>query len=250
MKRAIGKFVMGIAAAVAVASLMSLSTQTAMGQLELVPNPGGTGSSANPQVVSVSGGWNYVYYMGITDAANNATSFTLSALDNGTTAASTSGGLNYSGAGETGSILNNFFQISDFNGYVSNSTNTGTWGSVSSTPPTGTYNASTVGDWVLEKTGTTLTMYYTGADITVSPANTALIGSFAFESAIGPGSVPSDNYLSTINNGSQGTQPPVIKVNTGVEVPSLPLPAAFWPGLMTLGSVAVIGGLRLRRRTV
>ncbi len=30
----------------------------------------------------------------------------------------------------------------------------------------------------------------------------------------------------------------------------LPLPSAFWPGLLTIGGMAVVGGLRLRRRTV
>ena len=32
--------------------------------------------------------------------------------------------------------------------------------------------------------------------------------------------------------------------------PALPLPAAFWPGLLTIGGMAVVGGLRMRRRTV
>ena len=244
---------MGFAGAVAFAGLMSAGVQTAQAQLELVPNPGGSGSLANPQVSATSGGYNYTYYMGIVNGATNATVFTLSNLDNGaaTPGSTASDGLNYSGAGYTGSILNNFFQISDFNGYVSDATNTANWGTYNgATTPTGTTIQLTANDWTLVQTGSTLTMYYIGPNLQVSPGNTDLIGAFTFKSTIGPGSVPRNNFDSTINNGGAGTQPPVINVNTGVEVPSLPLPAAFWPGLLTIGGMAVVGGLRMRRRTV
>jgi hypothetical protein len=251
MKNTFGKLGFGLAGAVAAIGLMSAGVHTAQAQLELVPNPGGTGSSANPQISANGSNWNYEYFLGIVNASTNATTLELSNDYNGATIGSSSGGLNYSGAGYTGTILNNYFQISDFNGYVSDSTNSNAWGTTSVTPPAGTTNQSTIGDWVLQLTSpTTLTMYFTGPTISVSPNNTVLVGAFTFESTIGPGTVPVDNYNSQINNGPVGTQPPVVNVNTGVEVPSLPLPAAVWPALMTLAGMAVVGGLRLRRKAV
>ena len=170
MEMKFGKFCMGIAAAVAVAGLLSLGTQTAKGELELVPNPGGTGSAANPQVSADGSDWNYTYYLGIVDASTNATNFTLSALANGTTAGSTSGGLNYSGPADTGSILNNFFQISDFNGYISDSSNSTNWGTYNNGPtPTGASTQTTQNDWVLLKTGTTLMKIWRVVNIIIPP---------------------------------------------------------------------------------
>ncbi len=69
------------------------------------------------------------------------------------------------------------------------------------------------------------------------------------------GSQNNDNYwwsLSKENSsgGNSGDGNALMPASVGPTGQPLPLPAAFWPGLMTLGGMAVVGGLRLRRRSV
>ena len=63
--------------------------------------------------------------------------------------------------------------------------------------------------------------------------------------------VPPGNFQSQIATNSYYVNEQVAVPNSaGTPLAPLPLPAAFWPGLMTLGGMAVVGGLRLRRRAL
>jgi hypothetical protein len=52
------------------------------------------------------------------------------------------------------------------------------------------------------------------------------------------------------SGGNSGDGNAIMPASVNITGQPLPLPAAFWPGLMTLGGMAVVGGLRLRRRAL
>ena len=133
-------------------------------------------------------------------------------------------------------------------------------------PPPQTYtltNVDTAGAWTPTYAGGVLTLTYTGANpITVLPStgtasgstypSEVVLGEFTFQSNIGPSSSPEHLFTSSINEVAPNTGSFFTNVTEGQSAigPALPLPAAFWPGLLTIGGMAVVGGLRMRRRTV
>ncbi len=290
MKSAIGKIGIGLAGAVAVAGLMSAGTPSAEAQLELVPASGGTGSSANPQYSpgtgSATGDWVYTYSLAIVNPNGGSVNFTAS--PNGTLGSLNPvvTGTPPGGVADPGGYANSAFQIQDFYGYDSSAQGSLDPLGQKNSSVFGSTSVSTAGSWDLVDTGSTLNVYWVGdtasgsgagyyngstmsktptgsggyTSMTVKPGNsgnnTVYLGLFQFASTFGPGNLtipPIYNFNSSLNvattsTGTGGTR--TIGNPQQVDVPSLPLPAAFWPGLMTLGGMAVIGGLRLRRRTV
>ncbi|MHB1768825.1 MAG: hypothetical protein ACYCUV_13370 [Phycisphaerae bacterium] len=245
MKRTIGKIGLGLAGAVAAVGLMSAGVQTADAQLELLPAPPGGSGVANPAVSPIvsgtyAGDYSYSYYVGVQWTGSSSYSLQLS-----------------------NSTANpNYFSLA-FNDYVSSSgyTNTPTTFATNFFSPAATNNVATQNDWTPSYNNGVITLTFTGANpITVTsstsgPAGTyesvAALGEFTFISSIGPGSTPEKLFNSSIdevtNTGSFYT---IVTQGTNAIGPALPLPAAFWPGLLTLGGMAVVGGLRMRRRTV
>ena len=290
MKNVIGKIGIGLAGAVAVAGLMSAGIPSAEAQLELVPASGGSGTFANPQNTPGTGVYAgdtiYTYALAIVNPNGGNQNFTAS--PNGTVGSlnSVGSGLPPGGVADPGGYANTAFQIQDFYGYNSGAQGSLDPLGTKNSSVAGITSVSTVGSWDLVVTGSTLNVYWVGdnaiasgagyyngttmtnsgsggyTSLTVKPGssltgnNTVFLGLFQFASTFGPGNLafpPIDNFNSYLNvgtssNGTGGSS--TIGNQQQVEVPSLPLPAAFWPGLMTLGGVAVIGGLRLRRRSV
>ena len=286
MKKTIGKIGLGLAGAFAFAGLMSAGIPLAEAQLELVPAPGGTGSNANPQYAQSGNDWIYTYTLAIVNPVGSQANFTVSA--NGTlgslnpVSASTPPG----GVADPGGYANSAFQIQDFYGYDSLAQGgLDPLGQLNSSVA-GTTSISTAGSWELSATGTTLNVYWVGdsatgtgagyyngttmsntgsggyTSVTVAPGtstsgnNTVFLGFFQFASTFGPGNLttpPIYNFNSSLNVGTTTTGTGGSRTAGNpqqVDVPVAPLPAAFWPGLLTLGGMAVVGGLRLRRRTV
>ena len=234
MKYTFGKIGLGLAGAVAAVGLMSAGIQTAQAQLELVPAPPGGSNIDNPTVKQIvnSSEWSYTY--------------TLGAVWTG------SGNLVLSTSGPD----SNFFSML-FPGYVANSVS---WAAAPST--TGYSNVDTSTSWSTPTVvGDLLTFTYDNSSTTVTITPSAsppsgsvsapvLLGQFTLDSTIGPSSLPQQIFSSSINEyTSNGFFAPVTESQSAVG-PALPLPAAFWPGLMTLGGMAVVGGLRLRRRAL
>lgn len=245
MKSTLGKLGMGVAGAVAFAGLMSAGIQTAQAQLELLPAPPGGSGVSNPTVSQISGGayngdYSYSYYVGV--QWSGSSSYNLQLSNNATNP--------------------NFFSL-EFNDYVSSSGYKYAATSFASNAflPSATNNVNTQGDWTESYVNGVITLTFTGSTpITVTPtssgpsgtyASVAMLGEFTFISSINPSSLPEKLFNSNINevNGS-GNFYTNVGYTTSAIGPALPLPAAFWPGLLTIGGMAVVGGLRMRRRTV
>jgi|GEM_PF-5319044 len=287
MKNTFGKIGLGLAGAVAFAGLMSAGVPLAEAQLELVPAPGGTLSNANPQYVQSGSDWIYTYTLAIVNPTGSASNFTVSA--NGTLGSlNTVGGSNPpGGVADPGGYANSAFQIQDFYGY--DPVAQGSLDPLGQlyTSAAGTTSINTSGSWELSASGTTLNVYWVGdtasskagagyydgtsmtntgsggyTSVTVAPGtsttgnNTVYLGLFQFASTFGPGNLttpPIYNFNSSLNVGTSTTGTGGTRTQGNpqqVDVPVAALPAAFWPGLLTLGGMAVVGGLRLRRRTV
>lgn len=218
MKYTFGKIGLGLAGAVAVVGLMSAGIQTT--EAQIVMTPPGTNyypGSGNPYISSATTGddtWAYVLGLQDPSASGSSTNVYLvgSGNDQGT------------------------FTITGFAGYITGS----------AVLPTG---------WGLTVSGTDLTLTYTGSTEDATPGETNPLGTFYFGSKYGPSAI--GGFSSSAGAGSSSTNLSPDTNSTNVQVPNssnpaapLPLPAAFWPGLMTLGGMAVVGGLRLRRRAV
>ena len=220
MKYTFGKIGIGLAGAVAAAGLMSAGVHTAQAQLELSPNPQLGGNSPNP-VVNYLGDITVGSYTGPVD------SWTYYLTLN---PPSTAGDYYQLSTGGT-------FTLSNFNGYL---------------------GATVVpANWSTSYSGTTITETYSSTVTATNGQPAVNIGSFTFLSQYGVGTitgifssvVQSYNSLGVQGQSDYNQTTPLIPDLSVVAAP-LPLPAAFWPGLMTLGGMAVVGGLRLRRRAL
>lgn len=242
MKSTLGKLGMGFAGAVAFAGLMSAGVQTASAQITLAP-PLGIGTGGNPVVTpdGSSGEWTWTYTMQIGNG---------SVLE----APTTSGGV---------TTYNTYFVLTDFAGYdalaqshlLTLGANPGTgltpagasWEITTpatiSVPGINVPDSPYVNDLVVLYTGTTQSNA-TSADIS--------LGTFQFDSIYGPGNANVAGYEKSLVGETIVGGGTVLQGNyqANIAVPEAPLPAAFWPGLLTIGGMAVVGGLRLRRRTV
>ena len=215
------KISLALTAALACAGMISASAQTAQAEIVL--------TSASPVATpgAVSGTYDFTYY------------------------------LTFGAAGTTllGSGINQAFISLQLNGPGSSLvstpslmvTNTGVGGSFGSAGDTsadgGTYK------WV-----------YTGATYTSAAASEALgyvtVVSTTSNEVVGPGlnytTQAATNVTSNLPNGQTDlTQKQVDVPGLGV-VPTgaAPLPAAFWPTLLTLTGMAVVGGLKFRHKAL
>lgn len=241
MKNTFGKIGLGLAGAVAAVGLMSAGVQTAQAELVLVPAGSIVYPGNNNPYVTYDGIINghaedtYTYDLGL-EAPNGAT---------------TSGGQAVLLTSEsTGGYTQGTFTIAGFTGYDASAqaglAAFGTGGAAGQSWSS-TYSS----------TSSALTLVYTGSNISANAASgTIFLGEFQFNSVYGPSVVGtySSNATQT-TNGTVTNNDPIGPVS--VQVPNistvaapLPLPAAFWPGLLTLGGMAVVGGLGLRRRTL
>jgi hypothetical protein len=108
--------------------------------------------------------------------------------------------------------------------------------------------------------GLTYTWKYNGGSFTSAAANEAIAYITVVSNtpnAIDPvgtnyNSLAAKNVATHAPNGQYDGNPANVDVPDvgGTPLAPLSLPAAFWPGLLTLASMAVVGGLRLRRRIV
>ena len=218
---------MGVAGAVAFAGLMSAGVQTAQAEL-VVKYQGASG----PVSVSNVDQWTYNYSLSTGSISNGYASI----------------------------AQNDYFVLVGFDGYVStnigsdwtvseiNSSSSGLPSSLtypnSGTIETKAANGSIAAASTIPGISDLLFTYNTSSPSTIySPL------SFSVISTVGTTlpSVELGNYSADSTVSSNGI---LVPDTSSTPAGPLPLPAAFWPGLLTLSGMAVVGGLRLRRRTV
>ena len=238
MKAMYGKLGFGLAAAVAAVGLMSAGVQTAQAQLEL-SSPVIT-VDANSSVNNPIYDWTYTLNLTPSVASDGVNSeFGLALASDNMLTSSGASGSDYTFTPTSGTWTTSF-NDGDFYGtdkVTSGTVNGGVVGTLVLT--TTTLNATPVGVYGFIATGSSGSP--TGISAVLSNSN----------------SQATDFASYNTETGGTGTSPNVF--GESVYTPSLsgafvlsplPLPAAFWPGLMTLGGMAVVGGLRLRRRSV
>ncbi len=232
MKYTFGKIGLGVAGAVAAMGLMSAGVQTAQAEFTLLipPSPVITVDSASTSS-NMLYDWTYSLTLGGASNASSGSYFEFALSSN-----------------------------SGYEGYKSNLVNPSDWTLTSS--DTGFYGkdvyggpalsaGSSLGSFTIVTTDgfrgtyttpTSFTVSSTGGDPSSYKVNPVTDGSGTdFASLINPGT-------STADYSTQGVVVPDISGN--IPESPLPLPTAFWPGLFTLGGMAVVGGLRLRRRAL
>ena len=238
MKSTFGKIGMGVAGAVAFAGLMSAGVQTARAQLEI-------SAPIVTNDLTTSGVYDWTYTISLQPSGStlaNPSEFALSMASNSELVQVNGSYYSSTFLGSNGwSALDNIYSSPMLYGEA---TFAGTSGTLSGTIGTftiysNTDHATTIGSTIFSfpETNSVTTL--------VASAN--------------PGTVINSTFASLTNedpansgvNPSTYTSPALIpSLNGSVVLSPLPLPAAFWPGLLTIGGMAVVGGLRLRRRTV
>ncbi len=221
MKTTYKKLGMALAAAVACAEFISASAPTAQAQIVLTAaSPVGTTGSA-------AGTYDYTYY--VTFGTSGTTLL---------------------GAGST----NQAFVSLDLGGTSANLVSTPTF-TISNSGIAGSFG--TAADTTTD--GGTYQWMYTGGTY-VSSGTEALGYITVVSSDAGTVNSPTLNYMSqaadnvTITNPNGQTDLVQKQVNVPSDAipagPAAPLPAAFWPALLTLAGMAVVGGLKFRRNTL
>ena len=241
MKNTYGKLGIGLMAAVAAVGLVSAGPQTAQAQLELSA-PVVTNDSTHSGVYD----WTYTVTLNPpNETLTTGSFFDLSmASDSQLVADGTSGGYyssTFLGTGGWSAIENStsapYYGQAKYTGggLAVSGLYVGTFTIYSQTD-----HASLVGSSYFVVNSSNNVPQSVSAYTTTTGASGTDFTSLTYEQPIN-GSV----------NPSSFTQAAYIPSFSGTTVLSpLPLPAAFWPGLMTLGGMAVVGGLRLRRRSV
>lgn len=238
MKFTFGKIGIGLAGAVAAAGLMSTGSQTAQAQLELT-SPVIT-VDANSTTNNPIYDWTYTLNLtpsGASDGVNSEFGLAL-ASDNLLTKAGASG--SYYTFTPTSGTWTTSFNNGDFYGtdsVTSGTVNGGVVGTLVLT--TTTLNATPVGLYGFISTGSSGSP--TGITAVLSTSNSQATDFASYNTEIGGTGTTPNVYGESVYTPS---------LNGAVVLSPLPLPAAFWPGLLTLGGMAVVGGLRLRRRAI
>ena len=220
MKKTIGKIGLGLAGAVAAVGILSAGVQTSSAEIALVLDPS---LATNPDPIAPNN-YEWAYTLSFQGTVNNGDYFIM-----------------------TG------FQASDFiSGAIAiNSTD---WSFSSVTNASIPIWSGTTNSGVAESGIQGIMVSYTGTTAltggsTTSPLNTTLT---MYDKL---GSQNTDKYWWSLSNentsgGNSGSGNVSMPDAVNITGQPLPLPAAFWPGLLTLGGMAVVGGLRMRRRTV
>ena len=228
MKREYGKLGLGLAGAIATVGLMSAGVQMAQAEFTLVIPP-----SPTITLGSSPGTYNWTYDLTLGSASNASSGsyfdFALSA-----------------DSGYAGYIDSTLVDASDWtltqqqSGYYGTLTYTG------STPLTagqslGSFTIITTdGFHGTYSTPTSFTESSTAGDPSTYKINSVTNGTGTdFASLINPGSRSADYS-------TQGVVVPSFSGN--IPESPLPLPAAFWPSVLTLAGMMAVGGLRLRNR--
>ena len=214
MKNAFGKIGLGLAGAVAAVGFLAMSPAPVSAEIVL--------SGSSPVVSETLPNYLYDYTVDLADGAtlsNSSTTlshFSISWLPtSGVTAVTYTGDLGNS----------SLWSITSSADAVAGDSLTATYIGTASTPTSGpapSNGVTLIGDFIL-----TSSTYKESVTNTWSSATPGTVG-----------------YPDTNSN------PTLIPDTAGTITAPLPLPAAFWPGLMTLGGMAVVGGLRLRRRAL
>ena len=244
MKYTFGKIGLGLAGAVAAVGLISASPQSANAEITLQ-------LSGSP--VSITGGyaWTYTVDLGAdtilstTDATNTTNTsgeFILDLGDNSSLISSSS--YSYSAAAGVGA-----FSLAKSSPTGSNDLwITGTYGSGNSNYTNSTGTSITIGTLTVDSTvNTAATPVTYPTDYTALPP-----------APPGSGGTTGNGYSADFTSQAYDTAGNPAGAELGVQTPDTgssiiagaPLPVAFWPGLLTLGGMAVVGGLRLRRRAL
>lgn len=221
MKTTYKKLGMALAAAVACAGFISASAPTAQAQIVLTAaSPVGTTGSA-------AGTYDYTYY--VTFGTSGTTLL---------------------GAGSTNQAFVSLYLGGTSSSLVSTPTFT-----ISNSGIAGSFG--TAADTTTD--GGTYQWMYTGGTY-VSSGTEALGYITVVSSDAGTVNSPTLNYMSqaadnvTITNPNGQTDLVQKQVNVPSDAipagPAAPLPAAFWPALLTLAGMAVVGGLKFRRNTL
>ena len=234
MKDTYGKVGFGVAATVAAVGLASAGAQTAQAEFTMVIPSSPTitvgGVETINNVATQTYDWTYYLTLGGATAASSGSYFEFALSSN---------------SGYVGYVSDLVYPAD----WTLTRNQTGYYGKdVYSGGPTLPVNTS-IGSFTIVTTDGFLGTYATPTEFSETttsgdPSSYAIVAGTSgtdFASLINPGT-PNADY---------STQGVVVPSLSGpIPESPLPLPAAFWPGLMTLGSMAVIGGLRLRRRAV
>ena len=233
MKSTLGKLGMGFAGAVAFAGLMCAGVQTAQAQLQVTLSTG-----TNP-IETALGVYKWVYNVNFYGDVTNPT--TTNSVTN------------------TDYILMTGFSSAD---WLSNQSNSMTISGVSSS------------DWSFNEVTGVGNPVYSGLNvINYSPTNiqgleisfngysngdsshivSGTVGTLTLYDSLNSNNIDTyyfNMHQDTSSTGYAGNSSTIMPASVSITGQPLPLPAAFWPGLLTIGGMAVVGGLRLRRRTV
>lgn len=247
MKSTLGKLGMGLAGAVAFAGLMSAGLQRADAEISLpnnfVPdNPiiklvGGSGAYASDYK------WTYTLTVDVGSGVQSGDQLAFIDFAGYNAAAENAlGGTNFLGVGAT---------LGDWSLATTNDVLTDpsvpladVMGLQDTNPSHAAYDNPNILDLVLTYNGST--------GVGEASSGSVALGTFTFISSIG--SYTRSGHLGYNISSASGS--PVVYTsghvngNDTLDTPAVPLPAAFWPGLLTIGGMAVVGGLRMRRRTV
>jgi hypothetical protein len=230
MKNTFGKLGFGLAGAVAAVGLMSAGVQTAQAEFTLLipPSPVITVDSGNPNLYD----WTYDLTLGGASPAASGSYFEFALPANS----------GYTGFAFNLTGGNSDWTITQYNsGYYGKATYQGS--TLAAGSSLGSFTIITTdGFHGTYATPTSFTVTSSAGDPSTYQVNAVTNGTGTdFASLINPGT-------STADYSTQGVVVPDITGN--VPESPLPLPAAVWPGLLTLAGMAVVGGLRLRRKAV
>ncbi len=248
MNTSMGKLGFGLAAAVAAVGVVSVGVRTTQAEISLTNN----GVPVNPTIAQVGGTGAYAndyiwtYTLTVDTGSGVSAGDQLAFVDFLGYDANAQASLIGSAGLGTGATVGDW-ALTTANEIVGNNlafTNNAVTGLQDTNPSGLAYDSPNIPDLILTYTGTT------GVGV-AGPSGVAL-GTFSFVTSVG--SYSSQGHLGYSISTATGS--PVkytsgqINGNDLIDTPAVPLPAAFWPGLMTLGGMAVVGGLRLRRRAL
>ncbi len=224
MKNTFTKISLALTASLACAGLISASAQNAQAQIVLTSaSPVGTNGS-------VTGTYDFTYYLTFGAA-----------------------GTTLLGAGST----NQAFISLQLNGISSDLVSTPTL-TVTNSGIRGAFGSA--GDTTANG-GIYKWLYTASSADTYTSAGTEALGyitvvSTTANAVVGPGlnytTQAATNVTASSPNGQTDLTQKQVKVpgSSGVPLAAAPLPAALWPTLLTLTGMAVVGGLKFRRRTI
>ncbi len=230
MKNTFGKIGFGLAGAIACAGLMSAGVQTAQAEITLLIPP-------SPVITN--------------DATSGLYDWTYSLTLGGASPASSGSYFDFALPADSG-ISDYEYNLTGGNSEWTITQNiSGYWSQAKYIGNTSIAAGSSLGSFTIVTTDGFHGTYSTPTSFTVSSnagdPSTFIINAVTNGSGTDFGSLINPT-TSTADYSTQGVVVPSISGN--IPESPLPLPAAVWPALMTLAGMAVVGGMRLRRKAV